>query len=73
MSNTDDKKPKWDLGNAIENETREAESNDEESFGYDDEGRPVKSPKAAPEVTEEDSRLAEEYPDGGGETAGKKY
>ena len=56
MSNTDDKKPEWDLGNAIENETREAESNDEESIDYDDEGRPVKGPKTEPAVTEEDTQ-----------------
>ena len=73
MSNTDDKTPGSDLGNATENETREAESNDEESFRYDDEGRLVKAPQTAPAVTEEDSKLAEEHPDGGGETAGKKY
>ena len=73
MSNTEDEKPGSDLGNAIENETREAESDDDESFGYDDEGRPVKAPKAEPEVTEEDSKLAEDYPDGGDETPGKKY
>ena len=62
-------------GNAVENETREAESFDEESAGFDDEGRLVKRPEDEPEdepkVSEEESKLAEEFPDG--ESPGRKY
>ena len=45
-------------GNAIENERREAQWRDDESLENG--------------VTEEQSKLAEEYPDGG-ESGGKKY
>jgi hypothetical protein len=64
MSNTDGKKsPGSDQGNAIENETRKAGSREGGSeLGEDDES----------EVTEEDSKLAEEYPDGRA-PGGKKY
>ena len=51
------KQPASDQGNAIENETRDADSPDDES----DEG-----------VTEEESTLYEHYPDGG-ESGGKKF
>ena len=58
MPNAKQKKhPGADQGNAIENETREPEPFERES----------------PEgVTEEDSKLAADHPDGG-ESAGKKY
>jgi hypothetical protein len=53
MTNTDGKKqPGTDQGNAIENETREFRAP-----GGESDNEPV--------VTEEDSKLAEEYPDGG--------
>jgi len=60
MRNANEKKPTSgrDQGSARENETREAEAREPEST---EDG-----------VTEEESRLVEEFPDGG-ESAGKKY
>jgi|RhiMethySRZTD1v2_1073278.scaffolds.fasta_scaffold5348058_1 hypothetical protein len=58
MTNANTKKqPAPDQGNAIENETRDADSPEDES----DEG-----------VTEQESTLYEDYPDGG-ESGGKKF
>lgn len=72
MAKTDEKQPGAEQGNAIENETREAESFDEASAGFDDEGRLVKQPADEPEVSEEESKLAEYYP-GGSDSPGRKY
>ena len=55
------KRPGRDQGNAIENEV-----------GFDDEGRPVTPSEVETEVTEDESKLAANYPDGG-ESGGKKY
>jgi hypothetical protein len=55
------KRPGSDQGNAIENES-----------GFDDEGRPMHPSEIETEVTEDESKLAADHPDGG-ESAGKKY
>ena len=55
-----------DQGNAIENETRETDS------GKADPIEEIIRRNAKPEVSEEESKLAEEFPDGG-ESGGKKY
>jgi hypothetical protein len=62
MPNTNEKKqPGRDQGNAIENETRETDPIEE-----------IIRRNADPRVSEEDSKLAEEYADGGA-PGGKKY
>jgi len=62
MANTDGKKQAGrDQGNAIENETRESDPIEE-----------IIRRNAEPSVSEEESRLGEEHPDGGA-PGGKKY
>ena len=56
MPRANAKQPARPPGNAVENETRDADSVDDEWDG----------------VTEEESMLYEEFPDGG-ESGGKKY
>jgi hypothetical protein len=66
MAKTDEKKQRgMDQGNAIENETCDVECHEAKSR----EAEPVEVEDG---VTEEESELAEEFPDGG-ESAGKKY
>jgi hypothetical protein len=64
MPNTDEKnQPGREQWKEAEDETLEDEvrRNAERRGGFDDEGRPVKPPEVEPEVTEEESKLAEEY------------
>jgi hypothetical protein len=62
MANTNGTKQAGrDQGNAIENETRETDPIEE-----------IIRRNAEPSVSEEESRLAEEHPDGGA-PGGKKY
>jgi hypothetical protein len=62
MANTnEEKQAARDQGNAIENETGESDPIEE-----------IIRRNAEPSVSEQDSRLAEEHPDGG-ESGGKKY
>jgi hypothetical protein len=59
MPNSNQKQhPGADQGNAIENEG-----------GFDDEGRPLHPSEIEPEVSEEDSKLAADHPDGGDPSA----
>ena len=50
-----------DQGNAIENEG-----------GFDDEGRPMHPSETETDVSEEESKLAADHPDGG-DPSGRKY
>jgi hypothetical protein len=64
MPNTDGKQGGRDQGNAIENETREADARDAASRDRDAIEEIIRR-NAKPEVTEEESTLAEEHRDGG--------
>jgi hypothetical protein len=71
MPNTDESKGGRDQGNAIENETREADSRNADSRDGDAIEEIIRR-NAKPEVTEDESKLAEEYRDGGAPVQ-KKY
>ena len=75
MPNTNEKdQPGTDERDNPQDESLEDEvrRNAERRGGFDDEGRPMKTPPVEPDVTEDDSKIAEERGERG-QSPGQKY